>query len=283
MDTEKYYCDSKSDWSAHALEHANASPPFKPGSLDATRLMDVRPAPENHSVEASGDTVASVGSMEDAIEAIFQTLFLATHRLRGWTSEPDLDRQLSHGALSLYGRFLLRGEDVSVSIWQNGFECWRECELAPDWHPLRAFVEDEWAKFQEYFNTFADADDTLVLVGRWVDFFGNAPGSLVVYVQHVVNADRIRSRPYTGGLAACDPSLGEAGFRFALAGKDLKTDKAALQQYTRRRVLAECRRLGYAGEPIIDGIWWWSRDLGSADYYSIVTTLRDEESLLDVS
>lgn len=223
-------------------------------------------------------------SAEKEFDAVHTTIFLALHRLRGWTSEPDLDRQLSNGALDLYGRFLMRGEDVSLSICGTSIECWYECELAPDWHPLRIFIEKWRDEFLAFHDAFArDAEDTLVLVGRWVDFFGLEPSTLVIYVQHLVSEDGVWSAPYTGGLAACDRNLGGSGFRLMLLGKDAKADKATLHRFTRQRVLAENRRLGYAEEHAAEGMFWWSKDLSRADYHSIVTAMSDEDELLEVS
>lgn len=174
--------------------------------------------------------------------------------MRGWTSETDLERQLGNGALSLYGRFVMQFEDVSLSIWASGIECWCECELAPHWHPLRAHINKWRDELRAFYETLSgDADDSLVLVGRWVKFIGSSPGTLVIYVHHIIREVGACSGPYTGGLAACDPSLGGAGFHLMLPGKDAKRDKAELQRHTRRRVLAENRRLGCADEPVVRG------------------------------
>lgn len=227
---------------------------------------------------------SAAASAEKEFYAVYTAIFLALHQLRGWTSEPDLDRQLSNGALDLYGRFLMRGEDVSLSICGTSIECWYECELAPDWHPLRAFIEKWRDEILAFYDAAATgAEDILVLVGRWVDFFGLEPSTLVIYVQHLVSEDGVWSRPYTGGLTTCDRSLGGPGFQLMLPGTNAKTDKATLHRFTRRRVLAENRRLGHAEEPAVEGMFWWSKDLSRADYHSIVTAMSDEDELLEVT
>lgn len=227
---------------------------------------------------ASGDETATSAAALAAkeAEAIYHAVFTAIHRLRGWTSESDLDRQLSNGPLALIGRLLMNGQDASLSIWANGIEYWSECERAPDWHPLRAFVDKWRAEFRAFYETLAGGtDNTLVLVGRWVDFFGCEPSTLLVYVQHIVSEEGVWSGPYTSGLAACDPALGGPGFPMMLPGQDAKSDRATLQRHARQRVLAENRRLGYADEPVVEGVFWWSKDLSRADYNSIVTHVSD--------
>ena len=228
-------------------------------------------------------TSAPVKTEEEAAAAC-NTMLEAVHRMPGWTSEPDLARQLGNGQLGLFGRFLLSGEDVSLVIWGTGIQCWIDCELAPDDHPLRPFVDQHREVLQRLYESLAtDPVDTLVLVGRWVDFFGDAPGTLVIYLRRMVIPDWVGTALYTGELDAWDPTLGGPRYPLMLPGHDVEQDKATLLRETRRLVLAENRRLGYAEEPVVQGILWWSRDLSSQDDYSITITIPDEWVLAEVT
>lgn len=221
---------------------------------------------------------------EEEVEAVCNTIFEAVHRMPGWTSEADLARQLGNGRLSLYGRFVLSGEDVSLSIWGTGIQCWIDCEKTPDDHPLCHFVDQHREVFQRLYESLAtDAEDTLTLVGRWVDFFGDAPGTLVIYLRRMVNPDWVGTALYTGEMDAWDPALGGPRYRLRLPGCDVEGDKATLLRETRRLVLAENRRLGYAEEPVVQGILWWSTDLSGDDNYSISITIPDEWVLAAVT
>lgn len=228
-------------------------------------------------------TSASVKPEED-VEAVCTKIFEAVHRMPGRTSEADLVRQLSNGRLSLYGRFILSGEDVSLSIWGTGIQCWIDCEMAPDDHPLCHFVDQRREVLQSLYESLATSmEDTLALVGRWVNFFGDAPGTLVIYLRRMVNPDWVGSALYTGEMDAWDPALGGPRYPLMLNGHDVAKDKATVQRETRRLVLAENRRLGYAEAPVVQGILWWSDDLSGEDNYSISITIPDEWVLAAVT
>lgn len=242
-------------------------------------MLEVIPSASDEEMESSAPV-----KTEDEMEAACNTMLEAVHRMPGWTSEPDLARQLGNGQLGLFGRFLLSGEDVSLVIWGTGIQCWIDCELAPDDHPLRPFVDQHREVLQRLYESLAtDPVDTLVLVGRWVDFFGDAPGTLVIYLRRMVNPDWVGTALYTGEMDAWDPALGGPKYRLMLPGHDVAHDKATLMRETRRLVLAENRRLGCAEEPLVGDILWWSRDLSSQDDYSITITIPDEWVLAEVT
>ncbi|KJS20632.1 MAG: hypothetical protein VR78_01220 [Hoeflea sp. BRH_c9] len=237
-------------------------------------------------ISASDEEMATSASVktEEEVDAVCAKIFEAVHRMPGRTSEADLVRQLSNGRLSLYGRFILSGEDVSLSIWGTGIQCWIDCEIAPDDHPLCHFVDQHREVLHSLYESLAtDAEDTLALVGRWVDFFGDAPGTLVIYLRRMVNPDWVGSALYTGEMDAWDPTLGGPRYPLMLDGHDVAKDKATLVRETRRLVLAENRRLGYAEEPVVQGILWWSEDLSGEDKYSITITIPDEWVLAAVT
>ncbi|MBC7284142.1 hypothetical protein [Hoeflea sp.] len=237
-------------------------------------------------ISASDEEMATSATVktEEEVDAVCARIFEAVHRMPGWTSEADLARQLSNGRLSLYGRFILSGEDVSLSIWGTGIQCWIDCEMAPDDHPLCHFVDQHREVFQRLYESLATStEDTLALVGRWVDFFGDAPGTLVIYLRRMVNPDWVGSALYTGEMDAWDPTLGGPRYPLMLHGHDVAGEKATLLRETRRLVLAENRRLGYAEEPLVQGILWWSTDLSGEDNYSITITIPDEGVLAAVT
>ncbi|KGF68630.1 hypothetical protein LL06_15545 [Hoeflea sp. BAL378] len=237
-------------------------------------------------ISASDDEIATPASdkTEEDVEAVCTKIFEAVHRMPGRTSEADLVRQLSNGRLSLYGRFILSGEDVSLSIWGTCIQCWIDCEMASDDHPLCHFVDQRREVLQSFYESLATStEDTLALVGRWVDFFGDAPGTLVIYLRRMVNPDWAGSALYTGEMDAWDPTLGGPRYPLVLDGHDVAKDKATLLRETRRLVLAENRRLGYAEEPVVQGILWWSKDLSGEDKYRIRITVPDEWVLAAVT
>jgi len=234
------------------------------------------------SSEPAAKSAAALAAKE--AEAALNTKLEAVHRMPGRTSEADLARQLGSAQIRLFGRFLLSGEDVSLVIWGTGIQCWIDCEPAPDDHPLRPFVDQHREVFQRLYESLAtDPIDTLVLVGRWVDFFGDVPGTLVIYLRRMVIPDWVGTALYTGEMDAWDPTLGEPRYPLVLPGHDLAQDKATLLRATRRLVLAENRRLGYAEEPVVQGVLWMSSDLSSEDDYSISITIPDEWVLAAVT